>query len=79
MRVPYHRFMDLLRCLLMLVTCALLSFGIIHLLSNSLLPANPYQVPNGEAVKVIKWIHAPEPQDWEGYLARLQLFYVTGE
>ncbi|CAM3239692.1 MULTISPECIES: DUF4227 family protein [Brevibacillus] len=79
MRVPYRRFMEMLRFLLLLVTCTLLSYGIIHVLSQSLLPSNPYQVPDGEAVKVVKLINAPEPQDWEGYLARLQLFYVTGE
>jgi Protein of unknown function (DUF4227) len=79
MRIPYRRFMEMIRFLLLLVTCTVLSYGIIHVLSHSFLPAQPYHEPGGEAVKVVKWIHAQEPQDWEGYLARLQLYYVTGE
>jgi len=79
MRMSYRRLMEVLRFLLLFVTCTLLSYGIISFLSHTFLPSNPYQVPGGEAVKVVKLIHTSEPQDWEGYLARLQLFYVTGE
>jgi hypothetical protein len=61
------------------VTCTLLSYGIILLLSDKLLPANPYEQPQGNAVKVVKLVNSPESQDLDGYLTRLQLFYMTGE
>lgn len=79
MRMSYRRLMEVLRFLLLFVTCTLLSYGIISFLSHTFLPSNPYHEPDGEAVKVVKLIHSSEPQDWEGYLTRLQLFYVTGE
>lgn len=79
MRIPYRRMMEALRFLLLFVTCTLLSYGIITLISDKLLPDNPYEEPRGNAVKVVKLVNSPETQDLDGYLARLQLFYVTGE
>lgn len=79
MKVPYYRIMEVLRFLLLLLTCTLLSYAIIMFLAQSLLPDQPYQQPDGEAVKVVTLINASEPQDLDGYLARLQLFYMTGE
>lgn len=79
MRIPYRRMMEALRFLLLFVTCTLLSYGIITLISAKLLPENPYEEPRGNAVKVVKLVNSPETQDLDGYLARLQLFYVTGE
>lgn len=79
MRIPYRRIMEGLRFLLLFVTCALLSYGMIALLSDKLLPANPYEEPHGNAVKVIALVNSPQSQDWEGYFSRLQLFYLTGE
>ncbi|KQL49216.1 hypothetical protein AN963_05455 [Brevibacillus choshinensis] len=79
MRIPYRRMMEALRFLLLFVTCTLLSYGIITLLSDKLLPSNPYDEPRGNAVKVVKLVNSPETQDLDGYLTRLQLFYVTGE
>lgn len=79
MRIPYRRLMEAVRFLLLFVTCTLLSYGIITLLSDKLLPTDPYQEPHGNAVKVVKLVNAPETQDLDGYLSRLQLFYLTGE
>ncbi|GIO06971.1 YqzK family protein [Brevibacillus reuszeri] len=79
MGISYRRLMDVLRFLLLFITCTLLSYGIITLLSEKLLPTDPYQEPQGNAVKVVKIVNAPETQDLDGYLARLQLFYLTGE
>ncbi|QRG69832.1 YqzK family protein [Brevibacillus choshinensis] len=79
MRVPYRRMMEALRFLLLFVTCTLLSYGIITLITAKLLPDNPYGEPHGNAVKVVKLVNSPETQDLDGYLSRLQLFYVTGE
>ncbi|MGG1663907.1 YqzK family protein [Brevibacillus sp. NRS-1366] len=79
MGISYRRLMEVLRFLLLFITCTLLSYGIITLLSDKFLPADPYQEPQGNAVKVVKLVNAPETQDLDGYLARLQLFYLTGE
>ncbi|KZE55384.1 hypothetical protein AV540_04840 [Brevibacillus parabrevis] len=79
MGFPYRRIMEALRFLLLFVTCSLLSYGIVTLLADKLLPADPYHEPHGNAVKVVKIINSPQTQDWDGYLARLQLFYLTGE
>lgn len=79
MRIPYRRMMEALRFLLLFVTCTLLSYGIITLITSKLLPDNPYEEPRGNAVKVVILLNSPETQDLDGYLARLQLFYVTGE
>jgi hypothetical protein len=79
MRIPYRRMMEALRFLLLFVTCTLLSYGIIALLADKLLPSTPYDEPHGNAVKVVNLVNSPETQDLDGYLTRLQLFYVTGE
>jgi len=79
MGISYRRLMEALRFLLLFITCTLLSYGIITLLSDKFLPTDPYQEPQGNAVKVVKLVNAPETQDLDGYLARLQLFYLTGE
>ncbi|MGN7468859.1 YqzK family protein [Brevibacillus sp. SAFN-007a] len=79
MGFPYRRMMEALRFLLLFVTCSLLCYGIITLLAEKLLPADPYHEPRGNAVKVVKIITSPQTQDLDGYLARLQLFYLTGE
>lgn len=79
MKRPLHRLMEMLRFLLLLLTCTLLSYAIIMSLANRFLPDHPYQQPDGEAVKVVHLINASEPHDLDGYLARLQLFYLTGE
>ncbi|MDR7314062.1 MULTISPECIES: YqzK family protein [Brevibacillus] len=79
MRIPYRRVMEALRFLLLFVTCTLLSYGIITILTDKLMPANPYEEPHGNAVKVVKLLNSPETQDLEGYFSRLQLFYETGE
>jgi hypothetical protein len=79
MGTSFRRLMDLLRFFLLFVTCALLSYGIIVLLTDHVLPGDPYREPNGNAVKVVKLINAPVPQDATGYLTRLQLYYLVGE
>jgi len=79
MRIPYRRIMEALRFLLLFVTCTLVSYGIITLLSDKLLPADPYEEPQGSAVKVVALVNSPQTQDFEGYFSRLQLFYLTGE
>ncbi|QQE72852.1 YqzK family protein [Brevibacillus composti] len=79
MRIPLRRLMEILRFFLLFVTCTLISYGIITLLTAKLWSGNPYKEPNGNAVKVVKLINSPAPQDLDGYMARLQLFYLTGE
>jgi len=79
MGFPYRRMMEAIRFLVLFLTCALISYGVILFLTDHLLPANPYREPNGNAVKVIKVISAPVPQDLTGYVERLQLFYLVGE
>ncbi|UED72792.1 YqzK family protein [Brevibacillus sp. DP1.3A] len=79
MKVSYRRLMEGLRFLLLFITCTLLSYGIITLLADKFLPANPYQEPHGNAVKVVKVINTSQVQDFDGYVARLQLFFLTGE
>ncbi|NGQ94659.1 YqzK family protein [Brevibacillus sp. SYP-B805] len=79
MAVPMRRLMEALRFMLLFVTCALLSYGIILLLTDHVLPGNPYREPNGNAVKVVKLINGPSPQDGSWYAGRLQLFYLVGE
>ncbi|CAJ1002933.1 MULTISPECIES: YqzK family protein [Bacillales] len=79
MRVSFRRLMEILRFFLLFVTCALLSYGIISLLSDRFLPGDPYREPHGNAVKVVKLINAQGGGSWDGYLSRLQLFYLTGE
>lgn len=79
MGLPFRRFMEAIRFFLLFVTCALISYGVILLLTDHLLPANPYREPNGNAVKVVKLINAQKTQDFTGYIDRLQLFYLVGE
>jgi hypothetical protein len=79
MGVPYRRFMEVLRFFLLFVTCTLLSYGLVTLLSGKLLHGDPYREPRGNAVKVVKLINAPSTQSLDGYVSRLQLFYLTGE
>lgn len=79
MKVSYRRLMEGLRFLLLFITCTLLSYGIITLLAEKFLPDSPYQEPHGNAVKVVKIINSSMEQDFDGYVARLQLFYLTGE
>ncbi|MFG0216766.1 YqzK family protein [Brevibacillus porteri] len=79
MKVSYRRLMAGLRFLLLFITCTLLSYGIITLLADKFLPANPYHEPHGNAVKVVKVINTSQAQDFDGYVARLQLFFLTGE
>jgi hypothetical protein len=79
MKCPLRRLMEALRFFLLFVTCTLLSYGLISLLSDKFLPGGPYREPHGNAVKVVKWINAPSAQSLEGYVSRLQLFYLTGE
>ncbi|KMZ41293.1 YqzK family protein [Brevibacillus sp. HB1.3] len=79
MKVSYRRVMEGLRFLLLFITCTLLSYGIITLLADKFLPANPYHEPHGNAVKVVKVINTSQTQDFDGYVARLQLFFLTGE
>ncbi|BAH43357.1 MULTISPECIES: YqzK family protein [Brevibacillus] len=79
MKVSYRRLMEGLRFLLLFITCTLLSYGIITLLADKFLPANPYHEPHGNAVKVVKVINTSQTQDFDGYVARLQLFFLTGE
>ncbi|USG63602.1 YqzK family protein [Brevibacillus ruminantium] len=79
MRIPVRRLMEVLRFFLLFVTCTLISYGIISLLTDKIWSGNQYKEPNGNAVKVVKLINSPPPNDLDGYIARLQLFYVTGE
>ncbi len=79
MGFPYRRFMEAIRFFLLFVTCALISYGVIMLLTDHLLPANPYREPNGNAVKVVKLINGQQAEDLSGYIDRLQLFYLVGE
>jgi hypothetical protein len=79
MKVPFRRLMEALRFFLLFVTCTLVSYGIISLLSDRFLPGDPYREPRGNAVKVVKLINVPPTQSWDGYISRLQLFYLTGE
>lgn len=79
MGFPYRRLMEAIRFFLLFITCALISYGLIKLLTDRLLPADPYHEPYGNAVKVVKLINAPPSQDLSGYVNRLQLFYLTGE
>jgi hypothetical protein len=74
-----NRLMETLRFLLVLISCTVLSYAAILYLASRLLPDYPYHRPDGEAVKVVHLINAPEPQDLEGYAERLQLFFLTGE
>jgi len=75
---PFRRLLEMMRLFLLFITCALISYGIIALLSDRVLPGNPYREPHGNAVKVVKLLNDP-PQDLTGYVSRLQLFYLTGE
>ncbi|CAM5792324.1 MULTISPECIES: DUF4227 family protein [Brevibacillus] len=79
MRIPVRRFMEILRFFLLFVTCTLISYGIISLLTDKLWSGNQYREPNGNAVKVVKLVNTSAPKDLDGYMARLQLFYLTGE
>lgn len=79
MGFPFLRLMEVLRFFLLFVTCTLLSYGIITLLSDRFLPDNPYREPIGNAVKVVKLINTPSTYTLDGYYSRLQLFYLTGE
>ncbi len=79
MGFPFRRLMEALRFFLLFVTCTLVSYGLIHFLSDKFLPGDPYREPHGNAVKVIKLINAPPTQSLDGYVSRLQLFYITGE
>jgi|GEM_PF-513085 len=79
MAVPFRRVLEALRFFLLLVTCTLLSYGLVSFLSDKLLHGNPYREPHGNAVKVIKLVNAPASQSLDGYVSRLQLFYLTGE
>lgn len=74
-----RRFIELVRFLLVLITCTLVSYGIITLLSERFLPANPYHEPHGNAVKVVKIIDTSERHDMDWYYSRLQLFFMVGE
>jgi hypothetical protein len=79
MKIPFRRLLEALRFFLLFVTCTLLSYGLISLLSDKFLPGDPYREPHGNAVKVVKLINAPPTQSLDGYISRLQLFYLTGE
>lgn len=79
MGFPFRRLMEIMRFFLLFITCALLSYGIITLLSDHFLPSNPYREPHGNAVKVVKLLNAPPSQDLDSYHSRLQLFYLLGE
>ncbi|MGC5324466.1 DUF4227 family protein [Brevibacillus sp. SYSU BS000544] len=79
MGLAVKRMMEMVRFLLIFVTCALMSYGVITFLSDHILPANPYREPAGNAVKVVKLLQKNEtslsPIDYE----RLQLFYLEGD
>lgn len=79
MGLAVKRMMELVRFLLIFVTCALMSYGVITFLSDHILPANPYREPVGNAVKVVKLLQKNEktlsPIDYQ----RLQLFYLEGD
>lgn len=79
MELVLKRMMEMVRFLLIFVTCALMSYGVITFLSDHILPANPYREPAGNAVKVVKLLQKNandnSPIDYE----RLQLFYLEGE
>jgi hypothetical protein len=79
MGIPLRRLMDAMRFFLLFVTCALLCYGIVTLLSDHFLPANPYREPHGNAVKVVKLLNAQPTQTLDDYYSRLQLFYLLGE
>lgn len=79
MGIYIRRMMELVRFLLLFVTCALLSYGVITFLSDHFLPANPYREPVGNAVKVVKLLQEENQEDQVVDFARLQLFYLEGE
>ncbi|MGE5701454.1 MAG: DUF4227 family protein [Clostridia bacterium] len=79
MIISVRRLLELLRFLLVLITCTLISYGIITLLSERFLPANPYHEPRGNAIKVVKIIDTSMQHDMEWYDSRLQLFFMVGE
>lgn len=79
MGIYIRRMMELIRFILLFVTCALLSYGVITFLSDHLLPANPYREPVGNAVKVVKLLQEKQPEDQVIDFKRLQLFYLEGE
>lgn len=73
------RMMEMVRFLLIFVTCALLSYGVITFLSDHILPANPYREPVGKAVKVVNLLQKSEPSFSPIDYERLQLFYLEGD
>ena len=79
MGIQIKRLMELVRFVLIFVTCALLSYGVITFLSDHLLPANPYREPVGNAVKVAKLLSTNEQEGVPIDFERLQLFYLEGE
>jgi hypothetical protein len=79
MIISVRRLVELLRFLIVLITCTLVSYGIITLLAERFLPANPYHEPHGNAVKVVKIIDQAEQQNMDWYYSRLQLFFMVGE
>ncbi len=79
MKVTIRRLMELVRFILLFVTCTLISYGIITILSSHLLPANPYHEPHGNAVKVVKIIDQTKMHNVDWYYSRLQLFFMVGE
>ncbi len=79
MRTTIRRLLELIRFFLVFVTCSLLCYFVVTLLSERFLPANPYREPHGNAVKVVKLIQGTASHDLDWYYDRLQLFYLVGE
>ena len=79
MRFSYRSLMEMIRFLLVFITCSLLCYGIVTFLSDRFLPANPYREPRGNAVKVVTLLQSHHSENLDWYVERLQLFYLTGE
>jgi len=79
MPIPVRRFMELIRFILVFITCSLLCYGILTFLSEHFLPTNPYREPHGNAIKVAKLLDGQATHELDWYYQRLQLYYLTGQ
>lgn len=80
MIISIRKLMEGLKYLLIFLVCTMIFYGIVSFFAEVIRPADPYQKPEGKAIKVDRWYMEEEPQsDWDWFRERLMFYYWYGE
>lgn len=76
--IPFRRLSEGIKYILIFVAFTVLFYNIITIVSNVIKPEDPYKIPEGRALKVLKYSEVQQ-LSYEDFKKRLFNFYYYGE